>query len=407
MTDDVADLVLEDNRLQALALSIAEQGGAGAVPPQLRLIEALEDRGMLDRQTEGLAARDVFERRSAEGLGLTRPELAVLLSSTKLVLQDAIENSILPDDPSMSGLLMAYFPAPMRKDFKRQIEDHRLRRQIIATKLANRFVNRMGMVHPFELAEEEGVGLAEVTAAFVAADKLFGAEALWEELETANIPETARLYLFRHAAGALRSQMADIIRVGAGSMRPGELIASLQQRVAQLSTGSEELLTDASIRQSEKLKTEFVEMGAPEKLAAKVTHLYDLDGAVGLAALSQTAEIDARALTAAFTDLGERLGLDWAQSTSALMNPSDVWERLLVAGLSRDFQQMRLDFLRRLSRRKGTKQDPVGAVGEWANDNAEAIRRFRAMIGRAQAHGDVAPAMLAQVASMARNLLGR
>ena len=201
--------------------------------------------------------------------------------------------------------------------------------------------------------------------------------------------------------------MADIIRVGAGSMRPGELIASLQQRVAQLSTGSEELLTDASIRQSEKLKTEFVEMGAPEKLAAKVTHLYDLDGAVGLAALSQTAEIDARALTAAFTDLGERLGLDWAQSTSALMNPSDVWERLLVAGLSRDFQQMRLDFLRRLSRRKGTKQDPVGAVGEWANDNAEAIRRFRAMIGRAQAHGDVAPAMLAQVASMARNLLGR
>jgi glutamate dehydrogenase len=80
---------------------------------------------------------------------------------------------------------------------------------------------------------------------------------------------------------------------------------------------------------------------------------------------------------------------------------------MLVAGLSRDFQQMRLDFLRRLSRRKGAKSNPLGAVGEWAAENDETIRRFRAMIGRAQAQGDVAPAMLAQIASMARNLLGR
>jgi len=190
-------------------------------------------------------------------------------------------------------------------------------------------------------------------------------------------------------------------------MAPGELIASLDKRVAQLSTDSEELLTDASLRQSDKLTAEFVAMGAPERLAGRVTHLYDLDGAVGLAALSRSAEIDARGLTAAFTDLGERIGLDWAQSVSALMNPSDVWERLLVAGLSRDFQQMRLDFLRRMARRKGAKDDPQGAVADWAEQHAEAIRRFRAMIGRAQTQGEVAPAMLAQIATMARNLLGR
>ncbi|WP_133366224.1 NAD-glutamate dehydrogenase [Qipengyuania sediminis] len=407
MTDEVAALVLEDNRLQALALSIGEQGGSGAVPPQLRLIEALEDRGTLDRQTEGLAAGDVFERRATEGFGLTRPELAVLLSSAKLVLQDAIEASVLPDDPCLAETLLGYFPAPMRKSFQREIEGHRLRRQIVATKLANRIVNRLGMVHPFEIAEEEGVGLAEVAAAFVASERLFDAADLWAELDTAPMPETARLYLFRHTAGALRSQMADLIRVGGGAMRPSELITQLESRVRQLSEGVKDLLTAGSTQQSNTLTAEFVAMGAPERLAARVTELYDLDGAVGLAALSRSAEIDARALTAAFTGLGERIGLDWAQSVSALMNPSDVWERLLVAGLSRDFQQMRLDFLRRLARRKGAKDDPEGAVGEWAERNGEAIRRFRAMIDRAKAQGDVAPAMLAQIASMARNLLGR
>ncbi|PZT86417.1 MAG: glutamate dehydrogenase, partial [Citromicrobium sp.] len=407
MTDEVSDIVLEDNRLQALALSIAEQGGAAAVPPQLRVIEALEERDALDRQTEGLASSEALGRRVGDGFGLTRPELAVLLSSTKLLLQDAIEQSSLPDDESVADLLVEYFPSKMRSKFKRQIETHQLRREIIATELANRFVNRMGFVHPFELSEEEGVGLGDVTAAFVTAEELFNARDLWAELETAKMPEDARLYLFRHAAGALRSQMADLIRAGASTTPPSEMVANLQDRVKELTTGAEELLTTASMRQSDKLKGEFIERGAPEKLAARVTHLYDMDGAVGLASLSRNSDIEVRALTAAFTDLGARIGLDWAQSTSAMMNPSDVWERLLVAGLSRDFQQMRLEFLRRLSRRKGAKDDPQGAVADWAAEHAAAIRQFRAMVARAQGQGDVAPAMLAQVASMARNLLAR
>uniref|UniRef100_UPI0010F78EC7 NAD-glutamate dehydrogenase n=1 Tax=Parerythrobacter lutipelagi TaxID=1964208 RepID=UPI0010F78EC7 len=407
MTDEVAHLVLEDNRLQALALSIAEAGGAPAVAAQLHLIDTLEERGALDRQTEGLASGDHLSRRAGEGYGLTRPELAVLLSSTKLVLQEAIEKTALPDDPSLTDLLVRYFPSDMRKTFKREIEGHQLRREIIATSLANLFINRMGLIHPFELSEEEGVGLADICASFVAAEKLFNVSELWAELEKAKMPEEARLLLFRHTAGALRSQMSDLIRVGASVTLPSEMIAGLSKRVTQLSTGTDELLTMASRQQSDQLIAELTATGAPEKLAAKVANLYDLDGAIGLAWLSKLAEIDARKLTAAFTDLGDRLGLDWAQSTAAMMNPSDVWERLLVAGLSRDFQQMRLDYLRRISRRKGAKQDPLGAVANWAEEHTAAIRQFRGMIGRAQASTPVTPAMLAQIASQARNLLGR
>ncbi|MGN3974548.1 NAD-glutamate dehydrogenase [Tsuneonella sp. SYSU-LHT278] len=407
MTDEVAALVLEDNRLQALALSIAHAGGPEAMAAQLSLIESLEARGALDRKTEGLAPSDVLSHRASDGQGLTRAELAVLLSSTKLVLQDAIEQSSLPDDSALDDLLAGYFPTPMRKDFRRQIESHQLRRAIVATALANLVINRMGLVHVFELSDEEGVGLADVCASFVAADKLFGVQALWAELEAARMPEGARIYMFRHTAGALRSHMADLIRVGASTTPPSRMIATLHSRIEQLSSATGDLLPDSSRKQSDALIAEFVAMGAPEKLAAKVVHLYDLDGAVGLASLSQLAEIDARALTSAFTDLGDRLGLDWAQGTAAMMNPSDVWERMLVAGLSRDFQQMRLDFLRRLSRRKGAKDDPAGAVATWAQENAAAVRQFRGVIGRAQTHSPVAPAMLAQIASQARNLLGR
>lgn len=406
MTDEVSALVLEDNRLQALGLSIAETGGAKAAASQLRLIETLEDMDALDRQTEGLAANDVLSRRAADGMGLTRPELAVLLSSTKLVLQDRIEATALPDDASLAPSLIAYFPAPMQKTYKAEIENHRLKREIIATKLANRVINRLGIIHPFELAEEEGVGLADVCAAFVSAEHLFGIDVLWTGLETTAMPEHARLVLFDHVAAAMRSQMADLLRAGASIHPPSEMIARLEQGVAGLSV-TDGLLAQETQHLSRNLRQQFVDAGAPEAIASQVAHLYDMDGAVGLAALARDSGIESRPLTLAFTDLGEKLGLDWAQGTAALMNPSDVWERLLVAGLARDFQQMRLEFLRRIARRKGGKDDPVAAVAKWAASHENAIRQFRSMIGRAQSQAPVAPAMLAQVASQARNLLGR
>lgn len=407
MTDEVGAMVLEDNRLQALALSIAETGGAKATAAQIRLIETLEEKGDLDRRTEGLADSAALARRASDGVGMTRPELAVLLSSTKLLLQDAIEHSDLPDDPGMERLLLDYFPAPMRKTFKPEILGHALRREIIATVLANKVINCLGLVNPFELAEEESVELAEVAGAFFAAVELFDIDDLWEQLENADLPEAARLMLFERTASAVRGQMADLLRRHASTSQPSGIVAELSLGIHELSETADSLLAAEAREQTATLRASFIAAGTPESLAAQVTHLYDIDGAVGLASLSLDAGIDAAKLTKAFTDLGAMLGLDWAQGTAALMEPSDIWERLLVAGLARDFQQMRLDFLRRLSRRKHAKSDPVRAVEAWGQEHTAAIQQFRSMVGRAQARSPVAPAILAQIASQARNVLGR
>lgn len=407
MTDEVAAIVLEDNRLQALALSIAEIGGARAMESQRHLIETLEAGGNLDRRTEGIADDQTLQRRAADGTGLTRPELAVLLSSSKLVLQDAIEGSTLPDDDLLTDTLFEAFPEPMRGKFKAQISGHRLRGEIIATKLANRIINRLGFVHPYELAEEEGVELAEVAAAFIVAEDMFDLGDLWNALDTTEMSENARLMLFDRLAAAVGNLMSDILRTATGKVDPSAIIDELGKGVSALSESTEDLLSDESQQQSARLLHQLVEDGASENLAARITHLFDLDGAVGLAALASNTGIKPVALTRGFTDIGRRLGIDWAQSTAAMMSPSDVWERLLVSGLARDFQQMRLELLRRLSRRKGATKDICSVVDKWADENAVAVRSFRSMIGRAQAQSPVAPAMLAQVASMARNLLTR
>ena len=404
MTDDVAALVLEDNRLQALGLSIAQGGGVSAVPAYTRLMETLEEGGHLDCATEGLADAETLMRRAADGAGLTRPELAVLLSSTKLVIQDALENSTVPDDPGLEGELLAAFPPAMRDAFAQDILNHRLRREIISTRLANRLVNRMGFVHPFELAEEECASLAEVTAAFIAADKLFGMDAIWARIETEPMPEAARILLFERAADALRSHMADLLRAGAGREPPAQLAAALAPGVAAIAGMLQKLLKVEASALSARIRGPLADAQAPAQLADDVTRLFDLDASVGLAALSRDNGRDTLALTQAFLMLGGPLGLDWAQTTAVRMAPSDPWERLLVAGLARDFQQMRFTFLRALDM---DGREPEQAVEAWLSAHQTPVRQFRALIDRARAHAPVTAAMLAQIAGQARGLLAR
>lgn len=404
MTDEVAAIVLEDNRLQALALSIASAGGAAATASHLRLIETLEAAGQLDRKTEGLAESEVLARRATDGQGLTRPELAVLLSSTKLVLQDALEASTLPDDPLLEDELLAAFPVPMRDAFREDILAHRLRREIIATKLANRMVNRLGLIHPFELAEEEGATLAQVTGAFVVAERLLGMAAIWQGIERQPMPEAARIMLFDRAAAAMVNHMADLLRVSGGALTAGELISRLEGGVKLLSEATGHLLSTESKAQSARMQASFVEAGAPADLAAAVAHLFELDGSVGLAMLARQTGTKPEVLTRAFIALGQDLGLDWAQQAAERLSPSDPWERLLVNSLARDMQHMRLDFLRRHA---GDADDPLAAVQGWLAAQAAAIRQFRAVVARAQSAPVLLPTMLAQLGNQARNLLAR
>jgi glutamate dehydrogenase len=130
--------------------------------------------------------------------------------------------------------------------------------------------------------------------------------------------------------------------------------------------------------------------------------LFELDGAIGLVALGRRHDRDEVALTRAYSRLGEALGLDWAHNAAKHFEPADQWERLLTAGLARDFEQLRLDFLERHG-----GDDPAGAAAKWVDDQDERIRQFRRTVERARTAPAITAAMLAQIATQARVLLAR
>jgi glutamate dehydrogenase len=167
-------------------------------------------------------------RRAQENQGLTRPELAVLLSTSKLALQAALESGKITEDPTLTPELCNAFPKRMREQHGDAILQHRLRREIIATKVANRFVNRLGIIAPFSLTEEEGASLGQAAAAFVAAERLFGMDELWRTLDTIDIDEQVRLELFDQASRGLQFHVADILRCTSAATKIEEMVAGLR-----------------------------------------------------------------------------------------------------------------------------------------------------------------------------------
>ena len=402
MTDDVADIVLEDNRLQTLALSIAEAGGATVLPAHVRTIELLEASGRLDRQVEGLASSEELLRRIQENRGLTRPELAVVLSVSKLVLQDAAEDLRLSDDPLMESDLFDAFPRPMRKAHADSIRAHRLRNEIIATKVANRLVNRLGPGVAFDMTEEEGASLQQVVSAFLVAERLLDLDKLWEEVEDAALPETVRIELFSIAAASIRAHLSDIIRAAGGEMRITALCETLEPGVRRIAVAATKLIRSEVRNEAAARRDRLLALGASDEIVRGLVRLYELDGVFGIAALAARQKLDELAVTRAYTRLGEALGLDWAQQQVARFVPSDQWERLLTAGLARDFEQLRIEFLSRCQ-----DKDLDKCVESWIEHHAGRIEQFRELVRRAHGEGHVSAPMLAQIAGQARILLGR
>jgi len=402
MTDEVAEMVLEDNRLQTLALSIAESAGPVGLPAFVRTIELLEAGGRLDRKVEGLLSSEELLRRGQENRGLTRPELAVVLSMSKLALQDAAEDLKLARDQIVASELLEAFPKPMRKPHADAIRAHRLCNEILATRVANRMVNRLGPSAALDLTEEEGASLAQVIAAFLVAERLLDLPKLWKEIEETALPELIRVELFAIAGNSVRNHLSDILRSVGGETSVTAMCKLLEPGVRKIGVAAGKLIRSEVRNEAAARRDQLISLGATDDIVRGLVRLYELDGVFGIAALAARKGLDELALTRAYTKLGEALGIDWAQQQLARFMPTDQWERLLTAGLARDFEQLRIDFLSRI---RG--KDPDAAAEDWIAAQGPRLEQFRKLVARARTEGSVSASMLAQIAAQARILLAR
>ncbi len=183
MTDEVAKLVLNDNYRQNQALSLMERMSAARLGSKMHFITTLEAQGLLDRQIEYLPTDAQMVERKLRGQGLTRPELSILLSYSKLVAFPQLLESDVPEDPYLSKELVRYFPEPLQAKYAKVMEGHRLKREIIATAVTNSTINRMGATFLMRMQEDSGRSIGEIARAYTITRETLDARELWAQID--------------------------------------------------------------------------------------------------------------------------------------------------------------------------------------------------------------------------------
>jgi len=292
MTDEVAGLVLRDNALQSVAVSLEALAGPAALPGQATLMARLEAEGLLDRHLAVLPGAEALAAREAAGEGLTRPEIAALLPVAKLWLTDALAASTLPDDPVFAPLLEAYFPAPLRAEpFAPFLARHRLRRDLTATALANQVANRLGCAALGRLTAEADP-VAVVGAAWLAGE-LYGLEARFEAAEAA--APAPRLEAQRALRDLLEAATVELLGGGEVAAR----LDALREGVAALVAAATALPDDRACRTD-----------LPPALAAFVMAAPGLASAPSIVTLAAEAGVAPSAAAQAWDEAGHRFAFE-------------------------------------------------------------------------------------------------
>jgi glutamate dehydrogenase len=342
VADDVAVAVLRDVELQTGAISQEIAQAPGGLEPYEALMRHLEESVRLDREVEALPATAEIARRREAGAFLTRPELAVLLGYAKVDLAAHLLASGVPDQPAFTDALAAYFPRATVETYPDVIAQHRLRRELIATVVANDVVNRLGITWHLRTARELGASLAEVAAAYWVARAVAGADADWRAIERLGDLATPPLEL------ELKGQVDRLVdafaraylRQGAASDVAGTIardrpaFAHLAQRIIDLASPRVRAAARAQV-------DHFVDLGLGSDLAERVVTLGQLAFVPDVAAVARDSGEDVVRVAQVFVRLSELLPLEPLHQRLARVKPSGQWERWQHRGLVDELRELR------------------------------------------------------------------
>ena len=379
MTDEVAALVLRNNYLQPLALSLSQRRGMEDFGFLQRLMQTLETRGLLDRAVEFLADDAQLAERRRRSQAFTRPELAVLLAYAKLSLYDDLLESPVPDDPYLGRELGRYFPKEIAAQFPDALEHHRLRREIIATQLANSMINRGGPSLIVRIADQTGAAPAAIASAFAAVRDSYGMTALntaIDELDN-RIPGKLQLDLYAAVQDLLLDRIIWFLRNVELAKGLADVVAHYRDGIAAVAAALDNALSPEALNARAARRKELTDAGVPEGLAIRIGNLGPLAAATDIVLVADRTGKAVGEVAATYFATGAFFGLDRIASAATTIPIADYFDRLAL-DRARDSIG---DAERRLTAAMvGNGTAGAGAVEAWVAPRKNEVERIRGAI---------------------------
>ncbi len=402
MTDDVADLVLRDNYLQTQAISLSKSSSVRQLDSFVRYLDDLEKTANLDRDLEFLPNDEELDDREEKSLGLTRPEISVLIAYAKMSLFDNLMASDFVSDPYLEKFLFRSFPERLGKKYKSEMRNHQLRSQIIAKVVCNDIVNRGGIQ---SIKEETGASGADIARAAIITSEVFELENLWDQIEKLDhiAPATIQLLMLMDVEEFARRQTIWFLNNTDSKQPIQEIIDNYKPGIVELflmNTVAESSSDDSFANK----RSMYTEQNVDEALAQHIASLDIKTAACDLVQVSKELKIGVQDVAIAYFMLGDELGFDWLRSQAELVETSDHWDRLAVNSILGDLQDQQ-KILTRTTLHGCKNSDCLKSAQKWVKDNHSATKRVRKLIQDFQNAGNINVTKMGFAARQIRNVV--
>jgi len=405
MTDDVAMLVLRDNYFQTQILSVTAARAKSMLDAQARYMQYLAKSGRLNRRVEYLPFEEQIAERKAAGIGLTTPEVAVLLAYSKMELFEIMLASDVPEDPYIRTALQRHFPQPLRTRFPDHIQRHPLRREIISTHVVNSMVNRVGPSFVHRLREETGAAAPDIVRAYIATREVFGLVPLWQTIEaldnqiadstqTAMVLECLRLvnrgtlWFLRH-----RDHLRDLAKTR----------EHFRSSVDALADNLHEVVAAGYRAKLDEVMRRYAELGVPLPLVQRIAGLEELYSALDIVEVATELGRPLALVAQVYFSLGGLLSLHWLGDQIEALKVETHWQGLARTALRDDLSNQARDLAAQVLRECPEQHDSQLLVAAWRERRVFHFDRYQQLLAEIRM---VAAADIAMLSVVLRELRG-
>jgi glutamate dehydrogenase len=382
MTDAVGEQVLYGSYTQTQAMSLALHQSASMLEVHERLIRQLEQVATLNREIEFLPTEEVLaERKSAHG-GLLAPELAVVMAYCKIHLYTDLLESDLPEDEYLASDLKCYFPPPLRERYSEQMRSHRLRREIVATMVANQLVDRAGTTFVFRLAEETGTTPSILARAYAVAREVFDMPAFWEAVEALDnhVDAHVQLDMLIEARRLVERATRWLARANPSAINIAGTVRYYKDG-AKLLAGALPDVLDSGDRWRFATRVDELETASvPADLAARVAGMSALLAVFDIVEVAAATGRPPQSVMAIYFRLGSRLELNWLRDRILELPRANRWQALARAALRDDLFALHRSLAQEVIETDGAGSDPDDAIDAWSAHHGAAVERCLAML---------------------------
>jgi glutamate dehydrogenase len=377
---DVVDHVLYDNYQQAQILSQEMLDSAKRIESYEDLMARLASEGELDREVEFLPSGEEMLQRRADGTGMVRPELAVLLAYAKRSIAQSLLASDLPDSPYLVQDLLGYFPPKVVERFGHLIEEHPLRRELIATIAANDVVNSQGITYVSRMVTETGAQPSQVVRAFRIARDVTGAVARWRAVEAIDgtIDPQVQAELMAGVDWLVETTSRGYLLRASGK-HMAQAVEEAHAAFAELSEVIDQIGPEAWRQEHEQVAERLVSEGVPPDLARRHAFQGELVHGPDIIEVARVTGRSVLEVARAFFLLGERLQIDWLEQRLEDLAADTRWQRWAQQSMEDDLFNLRRQVVERVLDRE-VDHGIDEAVESFLLDHGEEFGRLETFI---------------------------